>query len=140
MAEAKKPTFEEVKAMVGQKKSEVLEVDRNMIDRFCQTIEDSSPKWKVQAPPCALTAAMFSGGLLVLGIPVPYKRTVAAGADWEYLKPIKPGDTITTVHEFAEIQDKSSEKGPRALLIFTSKHTNQKGEMVGVSTNTIMSY
>ena len=70
MAETERPTFEEVKAMEGKKKDEVLEVDNTMIKRLCDVLDDSNPKWKDQTPPCALTAAMFSGGLLILNIPV----------------------------------------------------------------------
>jgi len=141
MAEQKKPTMEELKAIAGKKKKEeVLEIDRTVIKRYAEAIGDPDPKWKDVAPPGLLTAAMLTGGFPALGIPLPFKRGVAAGGDWEFYKPIKAGDIITTTHEFAEIQDKSSEKGPRALLIFKSTHKNQKGEVVAVSTNTLMSY
>lgn len=68
---------------------------------------------------------------------MPYKKGVAAGADWEFYKPIKIGDVITTTHEFADMQDKSTDKGKRFLIIFKSKHTNQNGELVAVSTNSV---
>ncbi len=140
MAEAKKPTLEEIRKLIGKKKDDVLEIDKSMLRAFNQCIGESDPKWEKTAHPGLLTAAMLSGGVLILGVPYPYKRGVAAGADWEYLKPIKVGDVITTTHEFADIQDKSSEKGPRALMIFKSTHKNQKGEVVAISTNTVMSY
>lgn len=136
----RKPTFEDIKAMEGKKKEETIEVDKTLINGLCQALEDSSPKWKDQAPPSLVTAAMLSGGIVALAVPQPYVKNVAAGADWEYYKPIKLGDKITTVHEFAELQNLTNEKGPRALMVFTSKHTNQNGELVAKSTNTIMSY
>ena len=79
-------------------------------------------------------------GAMLLGVPLPFKRSVAGGADWEFFKPIKKGDIIHTVHEFSELQDKTSDKGPRALMVYKSTHKNQKGEVVAISTNTIMSY
>jgi hypothetical protein len=39
-----------------------------------------------------------------------------------------------------ELEEKASDKGPRALMVYKSSHKNQKGELVAVSTNTIMSY
>ncbi|HJX70064.1 MAG TPA: MaoC family dehydratase N-terminal domain-containing protein [Dehalococcoidia bacterium] len=139
MTGEKRPTFEEVKAMVGKKKEEVLEIDKSVIRNFAQCIGDSNSKWKDTAPPGLLTTVIVSGSVIALKIPQPYKRGVAAGADWEFYKPIKLGDVITTVHEFADIQDKSTEKGKRALIIFKSKHTNQKGELVAISTNSVIS-
>ena len=139
MSEQKRPTFEEIKAMIGKKKVEVLEIDKSIIRNFSRCIGDPNPKWKDTAPPGLLTTVMLSGGVVALSIPLPHKRGVAAGADWEFYKPIKLGDVITTAHEFADIQDKSTEKGKRALKIFKSKHTNQKGELVAISTNSVMS-
>ena len=120
--EEKRPTWEETTALIGKKKEEVLEIDKSMLRAFCQCIGDPNPKWQDKAPPGFLTAAMFSAG--GPAIPPPYRRRVDAGGDWEFYKPIKPGDIITTIREFAEVQDKSSEKGPRALLIFKSTHKN----------------
>ena len=140
MTEEKKPTLQEIKALIGKKKEEKLEIDKSIIRAYCQSIGDRSPKWQDTAPPGLLTTVLLSGSVIALSIPYPFKRGVAAGADWEFFKPIKAGDVITTVHEFADIQDKSSEKGPRVLIIFKSTHKNQKGELVGTSTNSVMSY
>lgn len=133
-------SLDEIRALTGKKSEESMEIDRHMIRLLCDCIGDSSPKWKDTALPALITTAMISGGALALGIPLPYKRSVAAGADWVFLKPIKAGDTLSTTHEFSELQDKSSDKGPRVLLLYKSTHKNQKGEVVAISTNSIMSY
>lgn len=140
MVERRIAPMDEIKALQGKKSKESLEIDKHMIRLLCDCTEDPNPKWKDTAPPSMITTAMISGGALALGIPLPFKRSVAAGADWDFFKPIKAGDTINTTHEFFEIQDKSSDKGPRALMVYKSTHTNQKGEVLAVSTNTIMSY
>ena len=140
MTEEKRPTLEEIRARIGEKREEVVEVDKSMIRAFCQCIEDPNPRWQDVAPPGFLTTVKMSGGAVAIDIPEPYKRKVAAGGEWEFYKPIKPGDIITTSHEFSDIQDKSSEKGKRALMIFKSTHKNQKGEVVAVTTGTTMSY
>ena len=141
MAEIKFAPWDEIKVLEGKKMEQVLDIDQHMINLYTQCIEDPSPKWKEGiAPPGLITTAMISSGAVFLGIPLPFKRSVAAGTDWEFLKPLRAGDTLTTIHEFYELQDKSSEKGPRALMVYKSTHKNQNGEVVAVSTNTIMSY
>ena len=90
------------------------------------------------APPSLLFAAMFFGE----GFPVdfPCAGVVDMGSDFEFCRPIRPGDVITTVTEFADIQDRSSEKGRRAFMAFKSTHKNQKGELLAISTSRIMSF
>lgn len=140
MAEEKRPTIEELRATIGKKKIEIIPIDRGLVRAYCESIEDPNPKWQDEVPPGFLTTVMMSGSWPALGAPQPFKRAVAAGGDWEFYKRIKVGDVITTTHEFADIQDKSSDKGPRALMIFKATHTNQRGELVAITTNTMMSY
>jgi hypothetical protein len=141
MTEKKLATLDEVRSYLGKKREESMEIDGTVIRSYCECIEDQNPKWKEGiAPPGLVTTAMISSGAMLLGVPLPYKRSVAGGADWEFLKPIKKGDKIDTSHEFVELQDKSSDKGPRALMVYRSTHKNQKGEIVAISTNTIMTY
>lgn len=141
MTERKLATLDEVRSYLGKKREESMEINGSVIRSYCECIEDQNLKWKEGiAPPGLVTTAMISSGAMLLGVPLPYKRSVAGGADWEFLKPIKKGDKIDTSHEFVELQDKSSDKGPRALMVYRSTHKNQKGEIVAISTNTIMTY
>lgn len=135
-----RPTIEEIRTRIGEKKQDVVEIDKNMLLAYCQCIEESNPKWQDTTPPGFLLMVNMSGGASSIDIPNPFPTKVAAGTDCEYLKPIKLGDTITTSHEFIDIQDKSSAKGPRALMIFKSTHKNQRGEIVAITTGSAMSY
>lgn len=140
MADLKFASVEEIRKLQGKSTKESLQIDQHMINLYTDCIGDPSPQWKGTVPPGLITTAMISSGAMTLGIPLPYKRSVAAGTDWEFFKPIKAGDKIDTSHEFFELQDKSSDKGPRALMVYKSTHKNQNGEVVAISTNTIMSY
>lgn len=140
MTERKLASMDEVRTYLGKKREEEIEIDGTVIRAYCECIGDPNPRWQNTAPPGLVTTAMISSGAMLLGVPLPFKRSVAGGADWEFFKPIKKGDTIHTVHEFSELQDKTSDKGPRALMVYRSTHKNQKGETVAISTNTIMSY
>ena len=133
-------TVEEIKARIGETKEEVIEIDKSMIRAYCEAIGDNNPKWGDIAPPGFLTNAKISSGGVALGIPMPYMRIVAAGGDWEFVKPIKAGDKITNIHEFHDMIDKGSEKGPRVLIVYKTTHKNQNGEVVGITTANVMSY
>ncbi len=133
-------TQDEVKSYLGKSIQENMEIDGTVIRQFVECIGDTNPIWKDTAPPGLVTTAMISSGAMLIGVPLLHKRSVAGGADWEFFKPIKKGDVITTTHEFSELQDKGSEKGPRLLMIYKSSHKNQRGELVAVSTNTIMNF
>ncbi len=133
-------TQDEVKTYLGKSIQEVMEIDGTVIRQYCECIGDPSPMWKDTAPPGLVTTAMISSGAMLIGVPLLHKRSVAGGADWDFFKPIKKGDVITTTHEFSELQDKGGDKGPRLLMVYKSSHKNQKGELVAVSTNTIMNF
>ena len=133
-------TQDEVKTYLGKSIQEVMEIDGTVIRQYCECIGDPSPMWKDTAPPGLVTTAIISSGAMLIGVPLLHKRSVAGGADWDFFKPIKKGDVITTTHEFSELQDKGGDKGPRLLMVYKSSHKNQKGELVAVSTNTIMNF
>ena len=133
-------TLDEVKTYLGKKREETMEIDGTVIRAFVECIGDPSPAWKNTAPPGLVTTAMISSGAMLIGVPLLYKRSVAGGADWEFFKPINKGDVINTTHEFSALEEKSSDKGPRLLMVYKSSHRNQKGELVAVSTNTIMNF
>jgi len=133
-------SLDEVKTYLGKKREESMEIDGTVIRAYCECIGDPNPAWTNTAPPGLVTTAMISSGAMLIGVPLLYKRSVAGGADWEFFKPIKKGDTIHTSHEFSELQEKASDKGPRLLMVYKSSHKNQKGELVAISTNTIMNY
>ncbi len=133
-------SLDEVRTYIGKKREESMEIDGTVIRAYCECIGDPNPAWKNTAPPGLVTTAMISSGAMLIGVPLLYKRSVAGGADWEFLKPIKKGDVIHTTHEFSELQEKSSDKGPRLLMVYKSSHKNQKGELVAISTNTIMNF
>jgi hypothetical protein len=70
------------------------------------------------APPGIIATAIRRVGQVnsVHAFPL-YKRIVAARDDLELYKPIKIGNANTTTHEIDDLKDKSSENGPRVLLI-----------------------
>ena len=139
MAQGKSPTIEELKTMIGRRAPEtVVEIHKSMFRLFCDCMGETNPKWRNVAHPGLLFEALFFGE----GLPVefPFAGIVDLGSEIEFRKSIEPGDVITTVTEFADIQDKSGEKGRRALMTFRSTQKNQREEVVAVSTSRMMSF
>ena len=131
-------TVEELRTFIGKKGvPTVYEIDKTMIRRFCEAIGDNSPRWRELAPPGLLTAAMLMGQG-VMTPPWPYPGIVDAGLELEYFKPIRPGDTITVVNEWYNIEDKSNEKRKMILFSMKSTTTNQRGEVVATAIGRVM--
>ena len=130
-------SVEELQALIGKRGPETrIEIEKSMIRLYCDTIGDQNPKWKDVVPPGFLAAAIFMGE----GVPMewPYPGIVDGGGEWEFFKPIRPGDVLTAVNELANVEDKSSEKGKRLLISMKTVLTNQRGELVATSIGRVM--
>lgn len=130
-------SVEDLQALVGKRGAETtLQVDKSMIRLYCDCIGDSSPKWKDVAPPGMLTGVLFMGQ----GTPMefPYPGIVDGGGEWEFFKPVRPGDVLSMVNELSNVEDKSSEKGKRLLISMKTTLKNQRGELVATSTGRVM--
>jgi len=121
----------------GKGKPQIWEIDRTMNKRFCEAIGDANPKWAKEVHPALLTSAQLMGEAAPMP-PFELPGIVDAGGDWEYFKPMRPGDTITVVNEFTGIEDKSNEKRKMLLFSMRSTFTNQRGEVVAASNGRVM--
>ncbi len=131
-------TVEELKTYIGKKgPPTVVEIDRTMIQRYCEAIGDKSPKWKSEMPPGMFTCAMFMG-TGVMTPPWPHPGIVDAGLELEFFRPIRPGDTITIINEWYNVEDKSNEKRKMVLFSMKSTTTNQRGEVVLTAIGRVM--
>ena len=148
--EDKTITIDELRALVGKaEKSEVIEVEKRMIRSVAEAIGDPNPLWNDEAyakkcgyrglvaPPAFLTTAMLSGGRA--DVPLPYKRMLAGGGEWEFYSPITAGDVITCTCKLADVYEREGKGGKMAFLIFETTHKNQKDELVAKSRTTLIS-
>ena len=130
-------SVEELQALIGKRGPETrIEIEKSMIRLYCDTIGDQNPKWKEVSPPGLLAAAMFMGEPVPMEWP--YPGIVDGGGEWEFFKPIRPGDVLTAVNELSNVEDKSSEKGKRLLISMKTTLKNQRGELVATSTGRVM--
>ncbi len=58
------------------------------------------------------------------------KRVMFGGEEWDFLAPVYPGDTITSLTRLKELEEKSGGSGPFVLQTTETTFTNQRGEVV----------
>ena len=149
MAE-KAVTIDELKALVGkEEKTEVIEVEKRMIRMVAEAIGDPNPLWSDEAyakkcgyqglvaPPGFLITAMVSGGRV--DVPMPYKRMLAGGGEWEFYSPIVSGDVITCTCKLGDVYEREGKGGKMAFFVFETVHKNQRDELVAKSRTTLIS-
>jgi len=72
-------------------------------------------------------------------LPIKYSRVVAGGAEVEFFTPIRPGDVITAKTKIADISErKSTKEGWIAVFTREITFTNQKGEVMTVTRQTLL--
>jgi len=153
MAKAKM-TIEKLKKMVGREgKPVVIEVEKGMIRRFAEAVNDPNPLWQdeeyarksryggIVGPPPILCAAMMAGQSLFELIPeLPGKRMLDRGGEWEFFLPIKPGDIITATTRLSRVVESEGRLGKMILVVTETTHTNQRMEVVARSQGMLVVY
>ena len=132
---------EEMKSTLGMETAKTVhEVDKTMLRRLAEAIDDPNPRWQEEAAPGFIIAAMVTGG----GEPpkklFPLKRIVAGGGDWEFCLPIKVGDIITCTTRLADIYEREGKAGKLLFIITETTVTNQRGEVAAKGRSTLINY
>ena len=132
---------EEMKSMIGMETGRVVhEVDKTMLLRLAEAIEDPNPRWQEEAAPGFIFAAMVTGGGELPDKLFPLKRKVAGGGDWEFYLPIKVGDVITCTAKLADIYEREGKAGKMLFFVTETIITNQKGEVAAKGKSTLINY
>lgn len=144
-------TVEALRKAIGvEGETAVIEIEKGMIRKFAEAIGDSNPLWQdedyakkrryggITAPPELFCSSMLSGGGTRPDVPLPYKRILDGGGEWEFFLPVKPGDVITSTTKFVDLQEREGKTGKMAFLIFETTHQNQRGEVVAKSRGTLI--
>jgi hypothetical protein len=120
---------------------EVYEIERGMLKKFAEAIEDPNPRWLEEAPP-TFPAALVPRGLLhrLFNIDIPLKRFLNGASELEYLKPIKAGDTIAVTARLTRLRQMPGAAGPTLFMFTEVTYTNQRGEVVVKGKNTYIKY
>lgn len=154
----------EVKAMIGRETEPTtgFEITEHEIKRYCLAVDDLNPLYLdkeaakkgpyggVIAPPLFHSYAIArltplselrpdgtgrgGGGL---NVPLKAERRMAGGVECDFVRPIRPGDTLTSKSRIADIYERTAKDGSQVVFTINETiFTNQKGEVVAINRST----
>jgi hypothetical protein len=120
---------------------EVYEIEKGMLKKFAEAIDDPNPRWLKEAPP-TFPAALVPKALLnkLFNADIPLKRLLNGTSELEYLQPIKAGDVISVTARLTRLRQVAGAEGPTLFMFTEMTYTNQRGEVVIKGKNTYIKY
>jgi hypothetical protein len=120
---------------------EVYEVEKGMLKKFAEAIDDPAPRWLEEAPP-TFAAALVPKTLLnkLFNVDIPLKRLLNGSSELEYLKPIRAGDVISVTAKLTRLRQMPGAAGPTLFMFTEATYTNQRSEVVIKGKNTYIKY
>lgn len=71
-------------------------------------------------------------------LPVPGARLVRGGNAYEFGRPVRPDDIITVTWRLAGMAERTGAAGPMLIVTSVATYTDQRGELLGVNTETLI--
>lgn len=103
-------------------------VEAGHLRRFCEAIGDQDPRWQVEAPPTFVVA--LGAETPELPEALQYGRGWLNGGDrFEYLEPVRVGDSIRTRTTLVDVYEKQGSTGGLLFLVFETEYVNQHGRV-----------
>ncbi|MBS1122714.1 MAG: hypothetical protein H6Q90_4942 [Deltaproteobacteria bacterium] len=144
------PLPKEVLARIGVEKTRRYEVTARDVRRFAQAIGAPDPavssNGSLVAPALFCQVFMFEdvpaeelpadGSPNELDVPVPARRTVGGGSDFEVLGLVHSGDVMTVRSKLKDVITKEGKSGTLYLVVVETSFNNQLGEPVARETAT----
>jgi hypothetical protein len=120
---------------------EVYEIEKGMLRKFAEAIDDPNPAWRQTAPP-TFPAALVPAELLhrLFNAPTPLKRLLNGASELEYLLPINAGDVISVTGRLTRLRQLEGKEGPTLFMFTEVEYTNQDGEVAVKGKNTYIKY
>jgi hypothetical protein len=120
---------------------EVYEIEKGMLKKFAEAIEDPNPRWLEEAPP-TFPAALVPKELLnkLFNADISLKRLLNGSSELEYLVPIKAGDVISVTARLTRLRQVAGAEGPTLFMFTEMTYTNQRGEVAVRGKNTYIKY
>jgi len=131
---------------------EVYEVEKGMLRRFVQAIDDPNPLWRneeyasksryggIVAPPTFVLTIGFERIEQQIFASIPTGSILHGETALEYYQPIRPGDVITATTKITNIRERQGEKGQTVFMTFEITYINQRQELVARCRQMIVSY
>lgn len=147
---------DEMKAAIGvESEPSVYEIEKEPIRRWADSIGDPNPLYhdeeyaksqgyrSLVAPPGFLGNYAYpikAGAGPRRGFRSPFTRVLNGGNEYDFIKPVQAGDTITATSRLAELREREGRLGKMLFIINETVYKNQDGEIVARSRGTGISY
>ena len=156
---------DEAEAMIGRQGEPITgyEVSEHEIRRYCDAVDNLNPLYLdkgeaeksiyggIIAPPLfhsipfatslPLSELREDGRPAALPgspmVPLKVTRTMFGGTEIEFVRPVRPGDILTSQTKIADIYERMGRSGTNLVFVIRETiFTNQKGEVVAVERST----
>ncbi len=120
---------------------EVYEIEKGMVRKFAEAIDDPNPLWQQVTPP-TFPAALIPSELLhrLLTARCPLTRYLNGANELEYHQAIKVGDVISVTASLSKLRQLEGKEGRTLFMIMEITYKNQRGEVVAKGHNTYIRY
>jgi acyl dehydratase len=121
-----------------------MRIEAGKIREFAKAVKDANPVYtsdgECVAPPTFLmTIAHWLGdlGQTRSAVKLDYRRLLHGEQEFEYVKPIRPGDVLTFRSRTKDVFEKDGKRGGEMLFVIgETEYRNQRGEVVAYTRNT----
>ena len=109
---------------------EVYEIEKGMVKKFAEAIDDPNPLWQKMAPP-TFAASLRLEELYekIVTIECSLSRTLNGGSELEYFQPIFIGDVISVTGKLISLRGREGKMGKMLFMIMETTYKNQRGEV-----------
>ena len=143
---------DETKKLIGmQSQPFTWDVERGAIRRFAQAVGDPNPLFNDEqearksrfggmiATP-TFCRSLVGGDPRIFEMPTAPKNLLDGGSDWEYFRPIRPGDRITVVTSLVDMRETEGRMGTMLVRVIETRYTNQFNEVCATQRMTLINY
>jgi len=118
-------------------------VDPAHVAAFARALGDQNPAYADSAPPtypiAFMTEALSGGMETFLELGLNFMTLVHGEQEFEYARPIRPGETLTLTGRIADIYEKTGSSGTLDFVVLETEATDADGKPVFFSRNTLIS-
>ena len=133
------------RSLIGQWGPEtVMRIEFGKIREFARAVKDpnavyNDPARCVAPPTFLMTIALWIDNLGATrsAVKLDYRRLLHGEQEFEYLKPVRPGDVLTFRSRTKDVFEKAGKRGGQMLFVIgETEFKNQRGEVVAYMRNT----
>lgn len=120
-----------------------VEVEKGHIGMFAEAIGDPNPAFQPDAgdaqvaPPTFVTAFRSGEFTILQDLDVDLRKLLHGEQEYEYRRPIRPGDRLTCTPRVAHLKHKETKKGMMEFLTTELTMTDDTGAVVCVARSTL---